>query len=61
MFSINAIEIPSFLTNEMINVLGYSLSWLEFVGLTTSVVGVALGVTGKQITWPFTQVISNKK
>ena len=53
MFSINAIEIPAFLNNEMINVLGYSLSWLEFVGLTTSVVGVALGVTGKQITWPW--------
>jgi nicotinamide mononucleotide transporter len=53
MFTISAIELPSFLANEMVNVLGYSLSWLEFVGVATSIVGVALGVTGKQITWPW--------
>lgn len=53
MFTLNAIELPSFLLNEAFNVLGYSLSWLEFLGVTTSTVGVALGVTGKQITWPW--------
>jgi len=53
MFSLNAIEIPSFLLSEVINVLGYPLSWLELFGVATSVIGVALGVTGKQITWPW--------
>ena len=53
MFSLLAIELPSFLSQEASNVLGYSLSWLEFLGVTTSTIGVALGVTGKQITWPW--------
>lgn len=53
MFHLNAIELPAIFLSEAFNILGYSLSWLEFLGVTTSTIGVALGVTGKQITWPW--------
>lgn len=32
---------------------GYKVSNLEFISAVTSMVGVALGVTGKRITWPW--------
>ena len=53
MFNLLAIELPEIFLAEAFNVLGYSLSWLEFLGVSTSTIGVALGVTGKQITWPW--------
>lgn len=53
MFSLIAVELPAILSQEVFNILGYSLSWLEFLGVTTSTIGVAIGVTGKQITWPW--------
>ena len=53
MFSLIGIEIPAILLSDLVEILGYKLSWLEFFGVTTSVVGVALGVTGKQVTWPW--------
>lgn len=53
MFNLNAIEVPAIFLSEAFNILGYSLSWLEFLGVSTSTIGVALGVTGKQITWPW--------
>ncbi len=50
---VSAIELPPFLLTEAFTVIGYSLSWLELLGVTTAVIGVALGVTGKQVTWPW--------
>lgn len=37
---------------------GYQVSFLEFIAATTSLVGVGLGVTGKQITWPWWAISS---
>lgn len=32
---------------------GYEVSYLEFVASIVSLIGVALGITGKRITWPW--------
>ncbi len=32
---------------------GYEVSYLEFVASMVSLIGVALGITGKRITWPW--------
>lgn len=32
---------------------GYELSYLEFIAVIVSFIGVALGITGKRITWPW--------
>lgn len=32
---------------------GYQLSYLEFVAVVVSFIGVGLGITGKRITWPW--------
>ncbi|NCZ59446.1 MAG: nicotinamide mononucleotide transporter [Betaproteobacteria bacterium] len=37
---------------------GYELSYLEFVAVLASFIGVALGITGKRITWPWWAVSS---
>jgi len=42
-----------FLSGNLVTVFGYDLSYLEFFALIASVTGVALGITGKRITWPW--------
>ncbi len=37
----------------MFSLWGYDVTVFEFVASVTSLVGVALGVTGKQVTWPW--------
>ena len=32
---------------------GYELSYLEFIAVIVSFIGVALGITGKRMTWPW--------
>ena len=46
-------SIYSFLSANLANIFGYDLSYLEFFAVLTSFVGVALGITGKRITWPW--------
>jgi nicotinamide mononucleotide transporter len=46
-------SIYSFLSANLANFFGYDLSYLEFFAVLTSFVGVALGITGKRITWPW--------
>jgi nicotinamide mononucleotide transporter len=43
----------NFLSGNLVTVFGYDLSYLEFFALIASVTGVALGITGKRITWPW--------
>jgi nicotinamide mononucleotide transporter len=45
-------SIYSFLSANLANIFGYDLSYLEFFAVLTSFVGVALGITGKRVTWP---------
>lgn len=45
--------IYNFLSGNLATVFGYDLSYLEFFALIASVTGVALGITGKRITWPW--------
>jgi nicotinamide mononucleotide transporter len=46
-------SIYSFLSANLANIFGYDLSYLEFFAVLTSFVGVALGITGKRVTWPW--------
>jgi nicotinamide mononucleotide transporter len=46
-------SIYSFLSANLANFFGYDLSYLEFFAVLTSFVGVALGITGKRVTWPW--------
>jgi nicotinamide mononucleotide transporter len=46
-------SIYNFLSGNLVTLFGYDLSYLEFFALIASVTGVALGITGKRITWPF--------
>ncbi len=43
----------NFLSGNLATVFGYDLSYLEFFALIASLTGVALGITGKRITWPW--------
>ena len=47
------ISIYNFLSGTLVTVLDYDLSYLEFVAVIASFIGVALGITGKRITWPW--------
>ena len=46
-------SIYNFLSETLVTVLGYDLSYLEFVAVLASFIGVAIGITGKRITWPW--------
>lgn len=48
----------SFLLSPLATIWGYELTYLEFLAVTTSLVGVWLGTTGKQVTWPWWAVSS---
>jgi nicotinamide mononucleotide transporter len=47
------ISIYNFLSGTLVTVLDYDLSYLEFVAVIASFIGVALGITGQRITWPW--------
>lgn len=46
-------SIYNFLSGNLATIFGYELSYLEFFAVITSFIGVALGITGKRITWPW--------
>lgn len=46
-------SIYNFLSGNLVTIFGYELSYLEFFAVITSFIGVALGITGKRITWPW--------
>jgi nicotinamide mononucleotide transporter len=46
-------SIYNFLSDILITLWGYELSYLECFALIASLVGVGLGITGKRITWPW--------
>lgn len=46
-------SIFNFLSDVLITIWGYELSYLEFTAVIASFIGVALGITGKRITWPW--------
>ena len=46
-------SIFNFLSDVLVTVWGYELSYLEFFAVLASFTGVALGITGKRITWPW--------
>lgn len=41
------------MSSTFITIWGYELSYLELIALMASFIGVALGITGKRITWPW--------
>ena len=51
-------SIFNFLSDVLITIWGYELSYLEFVAVIASLIGVALGITGKRITWPWWAISS---
>ena len=46
-------SIYNFLSGTLVTILDYDLSYLEFIAVIASFIGVALGITGKRITWPW--------
>jgi nicotinamide mononucleotide transporter len=48
----------SFLLSTLATIWGYDLTYLEFLAVVTSLVGVWLGTTGKQVTWPWWAISS---
>ena len=46
-------SIYNFLSGNLATIFGYQLTYLEFFAVITSFIGVALGITGKRITWPW--------
>jgi len=46
-------SIYNFLSGNLATIFGYDLSYLEFIAVIASLIGVALGITGKRITWPW--------
>jgi nicotinamide mononucleotide transporter len=46
-------SIFNFLSDVLVTIWGYELSYLEFFAVLASFIGVALGITGKRITWPW--------
>ena len=51
-------SIYNFLSNNVATILGYDLSYLELLAVVSSFIGVALGITGKRITWPWWAISS---
>ena len=51
-------SIFNFLSDVLVTIWGYELSYLELVAVLASFIGVALGITGKRITWPWWAVSS---
>jgi len=51
-------SIFNFLSGVLVTIWGYELSYLEFVAVLASFIGVALGITGKRITWPWWAISS---
>jgi len=51
-------SIFNFLSGTLITIWGYELSYLEFVAVIASLIGVALGITGRRITWPWWAISS---
>jgi nicotinamide mononucleotide transporter len=51
-------SIFNFLSDVLLTIWGYELSYLEFFAVLASFVGVALGITGKRITWPWWAISS---
>ena len=47
------LSIYNFLSDVFVTIWGYELSYLEFIAVVASFIGVALGITGKRITWPW--------
>jgi len=45
-------SIYNLFSDNLATILGYDLSYLEFFAVVASFIGVALGITGKRITWP---------
>jgi nicotinamide mononucleotide transporter len=45
-------------SSNLATILGYDLSYLEFFAVVASFIGVALGITGKRITWPWWAISS---
>ena len=54
----NMPSIYNFLSDILITIWGYELSYLEFIAFITSIIAVSLGITGKRITWPWWAVSS---
>ena len=52
------LSIYNFLSDVFVTILGYELSYLEFIAVVASFIGVALGITGKRITWPWWAISS---
>ncbi len=48
----------NFLSDVLITIWGYELSYLEFIAVIASLIGVGLGITGKRITWPWWAISS---
>ena len=46
-------DINEFVATVLFTVLGYQVTFLEFVAVIASLIGVWLGTTGKQIMWPW--------
>jgi nicotinamide mononucleotide transporter len=46
-------SIYNFLSGTLVTILDYDLSYLEFIAVIASFIGVALGITGKRVTWPW--------
>ena len=46
-------SIFNFFSDVLVTIWGYELSYLEFFAVLASFIGVALGITGKRITWPW--------
>jgi len=51
-------SIYDFIGGDIATIFGYELSCLEFFAVITSFIGVALGITGKRITWPWWAISS---
>jgi len=51
-------SIYDFIGGDIATIFGYELSYLEFFAVITSFIGVALGITGKRITWPWWAISS---
>jgi nicotinamide mononucleotide transporter len=41
------------MSSTFLTIWGYELSYLELIAVMASFIGVALGITGKRITWPW--------
>ena len=51
-------SIYNFLSGNLATIFGYDLSYLEAIAVIASLIGVALGITGKRITWPWWAISS---